>query len=443
MFQYMFVALPLLIAAPDRPLPERESTSWVDKTVIAGANGGQLGTLNDRDELTPPHFPLVGLEFRVYAERGDFVFLKTREATSGWIAKKNVILLDHAVAHFSKQLEQNPNDIMALNHRGWAWSLKGEHAAGIKDMTEALRISQDTAFYNNRARILVKKGDLDQAITDYNHAINIDQGPQFYLPLYNRGMCWNLKKDYDKAIADFDRSLQINPKFPAGYHNRGVAWQAKGDLDKAMADYARALNIDPKYAPALADRGHAWLIKGDLAKARADLHAAILADVKHEPAFCYRGKLSVAQKAHDQAFADFAEAIRLNARCAAAYHERALLWGTLKEHAKSVADFEKAWRYDALNADRCAAYAFVLATCPNAKWRDGEKALLLAKQAVEREKGNIQAQQALAATYAEVGQFDEAVRYQERVLDDPQLKNDRDANRRLELYRKRLPYRQE
>jgi hypothetical protein len=45
--------------------------------------------------------------------------------------------------------------------------------------------------------------------------------------------------------------------------------------------------------------------------------------------------------------------------------------------------------------------------------------------------------------YAESGDFAEAVRWQEKALADPQLKNDKDARRRLELYRDKKPYRQD
>jgi hypothetical protein len=51
----------------------------------------------------------------------------------------------------------------------------------------------------------------------------------------------------------------------------------------------------------------------------------------------------------------------------------------------------------------------------------------------------------LAAAYAEAGQFDEAVRYQTRALDDAALKGDlrAAAKERLELYKQKKPYREE
>lgn len=49
----------------------------------------------------------------------------------------------------------------------------------------------------------------------------------------------------------------------------------------------------------------------------------------------------------------------------------------------------------------------------------------------------------LAAAYAEAGDFAEAVRWQERALADPQYRDDENMKRRLELYRKKMPYREQ
>jgi tetratricopeptide (TPR) repeat protein len=441
MFAATFLCVPFLLAVPDKIRAAPESTSWVGKTVIVISSPLDIGNLNERDQLTPPMTPLFGLDYRVYGERGNFVQLKTREAVNGWIDQKNVVLVEDAVAYFTKRLERNPSDIEALNHRGWAWALKGEYLAGIKDMTEAIRLSPGMAFYNNRARIWGLKEEHDRAIADY--AIAIEMGPQDYLPYSNRGTCWHLKKNYDKAIADFDRSLQLNANYAAGYHKRGLSWYARREYDKAIADYAQALRIDPKSAPTLADRANAWLAKEDHAKAHRDLDGAIRTDATYEPAYCIRGRLWDKRKDYEKALADFAETIRLNPRYAPAFLERAGTWVRQKRYDKALTDFEQAVRLDAKNADACAALALFLSSCPDAKMRDGKRAVGLAQQGVEMDKTNANALEALAAARAETGDFDQAIRTQQRALDWPRLQDAEAARQRLELYRKKQPHRQE
>ena len=57
-----------------------------------------------------------------------------------------------------------------------------------------------------------------------------------------------MKGEYDKAIADYDEALKLDPKNALAYDSRGVAWYRKGEYDKAIADYGEAIKLDPKNA---------------------------------------------------------------------------------------------------------------------------------------------------------------------------------------------------
>jgi tetratricopeptide (TPR) repeat protein len=112
------------------------------------------------------------------------------------------------------------------------------------------------------------KGDTDKAMVDFNKAIEID--PKNARAYYYRGYAWRTKGDNDKAIADFTKVIEIDPKYTAAYYYRGYAWQTKGDNDKAIADYTKAIEINPKDTHAYINRGWAWDAKGDHDKAQAD-----------------------------------------------------------------------------------------------------------------------------------------------------------------------------
>ena len=59
------------------------------------------------------------------------------------------------------------------------------------------------------------------------------------------------KGDYDRAIADYDEAIRLDPRYAVAYYNRGVAYCDKGDYDRAIADYNEAIRLDPKLCPHL------------------------------------------------------------------------------------------------------------------------------------------------------------------------------------------------
>ena len=86
----------------------------------------------------------------------------------------------------------------------------------------------------------------------------------------NRGVEYGKKGDLERAIADFDQAIKLNPKDPSVYNNRGLAWKIKGDLDRAIADEDQAIKLDPKDASPYFNRALALEGKGDLQRALAD-----------------------------------------------------------------------------------------------------------------------------------------------------------------------------
>lgn len=86
----------------------------------------------------------------------------------------------------------------------------------------------------------------------------------------NRGIAYADKKDYDRAIGDFNDAIRINPNLAMAYNNRGSAVQSKGDFDRAIADYSEAIGIDPNYAVAYSNRGNLFEAKRRREEAIAD-----------------------------------------------------------------------------------------------------------------------------------------------------------------------------
>lgn len=101
------------------------------------------------------------------------------------------------------------------------------------------------------------------------------QGAHLAPPYNNRGLAKQDKGDLEGAIADYNRALELNPRYAPAYNNRASAKHDTGDLDGAIADLNRALELDPRDAAAYSNRAAAKGKKGDLDGAIADLNLAL------------------------------------------------------------------------------------------------------------------------------------------------------------------------
>ena len=63
----------------------------------------------------------------------------------------------------------------------------------------------------------------------------------------NRGWSYSQKDDHDRAIADYDEAIRLDPNFALAFVNRGWSYERKRQYDRALADYNEAIRADPKY----------------------------------------------------------------------------------------------------------------------------------------------------------------------------------------------------
>jgi lipoprotein NlpI len=163
-------------------------------------------------------------------------------------------------------------------------SVTGKPDLAIQHCTRAIesgKVSGETLaqMHYNRAVEWAAKGDYDRAIADYDAAIRIN--PKLADAYYNRGNAWGLKGDPDRAIADYDAFIRLNPRDPAAHIARAVELMVKGEYARAVAGYDTALALDPKSGIALHGRGRANFYAGDSQRAVADLERAWRTEPNH------------------------------------------------------------------------------------------------------------------------------------------------------------------
>lgn len=250
--------------------------------------------------------------------------------------------------------------------------------------------------------------EIDKAIRDYDEAVRLD--PTLAEARAYRGDACATLGELDKAIADFSEAIRLKPNSENLLLNRGVVWQTKGDFEDAIKDYTEAIRINPRSWKAYYDRGLTRRIKGDL----------------------------------DGAIADFTEEIRLNPNLSDAFNARGAARGLKGDYGHALSDLDEALRLNPKNDGALVNRANIRATCPESKYRDGAKAVTDAMEACDLSRWSDPIYiGALAAGYAEVGQFTEAIRYLKIALALPGCERRYGAafREQMKQYEQRKPFR--
>ncbi|NQE45224.1 hypothetical protein C5S31_04280, partial [ANME-1 cluster archaeon GoMg2] len=73
--------------------------------------------------------------------------------------------------------------------------------------------------------------------------------------------------EFDKAIEDYDKAIELNPKDAGIYLNRGVAYRKLKQHEKEQEDYKKALELDPNYVGAMLNFSESYIITKNYAAA--------------------------------------------------------------------------------------------------------------------------------------------------------------------------------
>lgn len=255
---------------------------------------------------------------------------------------------------------------------------------------------------------LLGEGETEAAIVHLRTAFELS--PDFPDVANNLGSALGSQGRYDQAIELFRRGLKTENTAET-HHNLGFALAQLGRFDEAMSEYEAALAIDPAHVPSLVKLGIALGSKGRLAEAKSKLDEALQIDPNDVPA--NRGMATT---------------------CA--------LTGDVERAVQCYSAVLRALPDD---LDALVNSAWIRATHDDPAHRDGALAVQRSEHA--RDKSPVPdatVHSTLAASYAEVGRFDDAVKAAERAIELARGIGDADGAQRigaqLEAYRARKPW---
>ncbi|MFL6536778.1 MAG: tetratricopeptide repeat protein [Chthoniobacterales bacterium] len=290
--------------------------------------------------------------------------------------------------------------------------------------------SQQTAIYHDRetlwqatlahnpdawighyelASIFRDTGDLDAAVDEYHKGLAT--WPTYADAHFNLASVYLQKGDASSAIIEYRTAIKLQPNDPETHNNLGNVLRDSGSLHEAIAEYETALRLQPQFAAAHENLARALLRSGETGKA-----------IEH-----YRLAVEIAPT-DAQLRANLAAALLRN-----------------RATTDATAEFERVLRIDGDNLVALTNLSWLLATSPDSRPADKERAVVLATRAVELTQSNEPfALHSLAAACAATGDFEKAIANAEHAyelaLTKPHEQLIGALSRELAAYREGRPY---
>ena len=199
--------------------------------------------------------------------------------------------------------------------------------------------------------------DYNGAISDYTKAIELD--PDYADAYNNRGLSKFKLEDYKGAIADYTKVIELKPDDAATFYNsRGILKKKLKDYDGAITDYNKAISLNPDFAEAYKNRGISKENLGqpycsDYKKAcdlgKSDCCEWYNSDCRYVN-YMIDGYNKYSSKDYEGAISDYSYVIMLKPDFVDAYLSRGGCKGKIGDTVGAIADFTKAIELDPNNA---------------------------------------------------------------------------------------------
>jgi tetratricopeptide (TPR) repeat protein len=346
-----------------------------------------------------------------------------------------------------------PENLEAIRMRGMLFLQSQQPDKAMEDFKRWAELEPENADpLLLTVQVLSELDRLDEAISVLNQTIEKQPENARLLSLrarlfldQSRGKSTDETKQLlDKAVSDADAALKLDPQDIEALIVRATILSDRKQAEDALKDINKVLELQPNLIRGLWIRSLIQASQENYAEAIKDVQ--LLADNAPEnPAFKLQlAALLNASKEPRKAIEIYEQVLRVDPENSSALRGRGDAYLSLGDHKNAIKDYTEALAFEPEDDGILNNLAWVLATSPVDELRDGKKAVELATKACEvTEFSQPHILSTLASAYAEVGDFENAIKYCKDGLaksDNP--KQQESMTKELKSYEEKKPWRE-
>ncbi len=270
---------------------------------------------------------------------------------------------DKAIADANQVIRLTPDDPEGYSYRAMQHFAKGDFDNAIADLTQAIRLNPDKAAsdYWQRASARNVKGDYVHAIEDTTHAIqlapNIENEELRQMVLESayalRAMSRSNVGDTENSLADYNEAVKLAPNNADAFASRGQFYFWQAQYEAAIQDFDKALQLDAKEWVSRSTKALALLQLGRIEEASKEVEIGLRSGANRDAYLAVRGAIAYEQGKYARAADDLSEAINLSRyKKPANYMRRGQAYEKLGQKALAMADYTAAIELNVPNSSQ-------------------------------------------------------------------------------------------
>lgn len=248
-----------------------------------------------------------------------------------------------ALEVYNKLIESHPSDACLYHYRAEAFEGLGKDDYVLKDLGTSIRMKPYARHYSKRGAFWRRKKEYERALNDFNRAIEIKPDDPYYYS--ERALTYGYLEQYEEGIKDLTRAIQKcdeEDMLYSYYECRGNFYRYTGNPQEALQDYANALELRAEDAGLYYKRGRLLEETGENEHALRDFLKVIEIDPEYLAAYGYAGDVYFERKEYSEALSYYQKIIMMDERFTMAYIMSGFCYSRLNEFEKAKQMLQKA-----------------------------------------------------------------------------------------------------